>query len=242
LIQLSTPDAVGAAASTCGSIAELDERVIDCRACPRLVEWREQVAHEKRRAFADEHYWGRPVPAFGDPHAAILIVGLAPAAHGANRTGRMFTGDRSGDWLYAALFRAGLASQPTAVAVDDGLALHGVRITASVRCAPPANKPTPTERETCSPWLDADFRLTDARVLVALGSFAWTSALAALQRAGAPVPRPRPRFTHGAEVAVAEWTMIGSFHPSQQNTFTGKLTPAMLDAALERAKSLAWAA
>jgi uracil-DNA glycosylase family 4 len=197
------------------------------------------VAHEKRRAFADEQYWGKPVPGFGDERSSILIVGLAPAAHGANRTGRMFTGDRSGDWLYAALFRAGLASQPTSISANDGLSLRGVRITASVRCAPPANKPTPAERDTCSPWLDADLRLSSARVLIALGAFAWTSALTALVRAGASVPRPRPRFSHAAEVVVGDWTVIGSFHPSQQNTFTGKLTEPMLDAVFQRARQVA---
>ena len=197
------------------------------------------MAREKRRSFAAEEYWGRPVPGFGDRDARILVVGLAPAAHGANRTGRMFTGDRSGDWLYAALYRAGLANQPTSVSVDDLLTLSGVRITAAVRCAPPANQPTPAERDACAPWLDADLRLVPARVLVALGSFAWTAALAALARAGEAIPRPRPRFGHGAEVALGEWSLIGSFHPSQQNTFTGKLTEPMLDAVFSRAKGVA---
>jgi uracil-DNA glycosylase family 4 len=197
------------------------------------------VAREKRRAFADEHYWGRPVPGFGDPRAAILVVGLAPAAHGANRTGRMFTGDRSGDWLYAALYRAGLANQPTSTAADDGLALRGVRITAAVRCAPPANQPLPTERDTCAAWLDADLRLTGPRVVVALGSFAWSAALSALSRADLPVPRPRPKFGHAVEVTVGQVALIGSFHPSQQNTFTGKLTESMLDAVFDRSSQLA---
>jgi uracil-DNA glycosylase family 4 len=223
----------------CGSIDELDRVVSDCRACPRLVQWREQVAREKRRSFADQEYWGRPVPGFGDPHAAILVVGLAPAAHGANRTGRMFTGDRSGDWLYAALHRAGLANRPTSTSAGDGLTLHGVRITAAVRCAPPGNQPTPVERDTCAPWLDADLRLSGPRVLVALGSFAWSATLSALGRAGVTVPRPRPKFGHGAEVSIGERVVIGSFHPSQQNTFTGKLTEPMLDAVFERARDRA---
>ena len=234
-----TPDAVRTASDTCGSVDDLDTAVTECRACPRLVEWREKVAHEKRRSFADEAYWGRPLPGFGDPHAAILVVGLAPAAHGANRTGRMFTGDRSGDWLYAALYRAGLANQPTSVSAHDGLTLQAVRVTAAVRCAPPANQPSPTERDTCAPWLDADLRLTDPRVLVALGSFAWSAALAALSRGGASMPRPRPKFGHLAEVTIANWSLLGSFHPSQQNTFTGKLPEPMLDAVFVRARKLA---
>lgn len=200
--------------------------------------WREAVAREKRRSFADDDYWGRPVPGVGDARGQILVVGLAPAAHGANRTGRMFTGDRSGDWLYAALHRAGLANQPTSVSREDGLKLDGVRITAAVRCAPPQNQPTPEERDTCSPWLDADLRLTDPRVLVALGGFAWTAALGALARAGDEVPRPRPRFGHLAEVGVGARVVLGSFHPSQQNTFTGKLTEPMLDEVFARARLL----
>jgi len=202
------------------------------------VAWREAVAREKRRSFADDDYWGRPVPGVGDARGQILVVGLAPAAHGANRTGRMFTGDRSGDWLYAALHRAGLANQPTSVSREDGLKLDGVRITAAVRCAPPQNQPTPEERDTCSPWLDADLRLTDPRVLVALGGFAWTAALGALARAGDEVPRPRPRFGHLAEVGVGARVVLGSFHPSQQNTFTGKLTEPMLDEVFARARLL----
>jgi uracil-DNA glycosylase family 4 len=221
------------------TLADLDRLVSNCCACPRLVEWREAVAREKRRAFAGEQYWGRPVPGFGDPDASILIVGLAPAAHGANRTGRMFTGDRSGEWLYTALHRLGFANQATWEAADDGLELRGVRITAAVRCAPPANKPTTGERDTCAPWLDADLRLTPATVIVALGSFAWTAALAAIERSGTPMPRPRPRFGHGAEAVIGRWTIVGSFHPSQQNTFTGKLTEDMLDAVLIRARECA---
>lgn len=227
-------------ATTAASLSDLDRRIPTCQACPRLVKWREQVAREKRRAFADEVYWGRPVPGFGDPGAAILVVGLAPAAHGANRTGRMFTGDRSGDWLYASLHRCGLANQPISVSADDHLALSGVRITAAVRCAPPANRPTPAERDTCAPWLDSELRLLPAvRVVVALGSFGWTAALGALRRAGQPVPRPRPRFAHAAEVAVGTLTLLGSYHPSQQNTFTGLLTEPMLDAVFTRARALA---
>ncbi len=239
LTRLTTADEVRAAALASTDVRELDAIVTECRACPRLVAWREQVAEQKRRSFADDTYWGRPVPGFGDPQATVLIVGLAPAAHGANRTGRMFTGDRSGDWLYAALHRAGLANQATSVSANDGLRLKGVRITAAVRCAPPENKPTTDERDTCAHWFDADLRLTPARVLVALGSFAWAAALAAVARAGAPMPRPRPRFGHGAEAMVGDWQLIGSYHPSQQNTFTGKLTEPMLDAVFVRAKELA---
>ena len=239
LTRLTTVDDVRQAATATTSVSELDAIVTECRACPRLVAWREQVAVQKRRAFADETYWGRPVPGFGDPQAGVLIVGLAPAAHGANRTGRMFTGDRSGDWLYAALHRVGMANQPVSRSADDGLTLQGVRITAAVRCAPPENKPTTEERDACSAWLDADLRLTPARVLVALGSFAWAAALSAVARAGEAVPRPRPRFGHGAEAALGDWRLIGSYHPSQQNTFTGKLTKPMLDAVLTRAHELA---
>ncbi|MEO8105854.1 MAG: uracil-DNA glycosylase [Actinomycetes bacterium] len=202
--------------------------------------WREHVADVKRRSFADEDYWGRPVPGFGDAAPSILIVGLAPAAHGANRTGRMFTGDRSGDWLYAALHRAGFASQPTSTSIDDGLSLREVRITAAVRCAPPDNTPTPDEKATCAAWLDAELRLaTRAKVLVALGAIAWTASLTAVARAGIAIPRPRPRFGHGVEVDLDARTLIGSFHPSQQNTFTGRLTEDMLDSVLERARTLA---
>ena len=228
----------------------LQTRITRCRAGPRLVAWREEVAREKRAAFRDQAYWGRPVPAFGDPGARVLILGLAPAAHGANRTGRMFTGDRSGDWLYRALHRAGFANQPTSVTRDDGLELRGAFVTAAVRCAPPANKPTPAERDACRPWLEAELDLLAClRVGVALGSFAWTQALGAFAARGHAIPTPRPRFGHGAEVWLGRHgeaegrgtglTLIGSYHPSQQNTFTGKLTEAMFDAVWSRACDLA---
>jgi uracil-DNA glycosylase family 4 len=207
------------------------------------VAWREQVARERRAAFAGETYWGRPVPGFGDPAARVLLLGLAPAAHGANRTGRMFTGDRSGDFLYAALWRTGFASQPTSIARDDGLELHGAWITATVRCAPPANKPTPVERDTCLPWTITELGLLEqVRVIVCLGAFAWGGALQLLAASGGwdgPPPRPRPRFAHGGEVRAARQTLLGCFHPSQQNTFTGKLTEPMLDHVLIRARELA---
>ncbi len=223
------------------ALAELADQVTACRRCPRLVAWREEVARVKRRAFADQTYWGRPVPGFGDPQPRVLVVGLAPAAHGGNRTGRVFTGDRSGDWLFASLYRVGLANQPTSVSVDDGLELHGVRVLAAVRCAPPANKPTPAERDACAPWLDAELALVrpSLRVVVALGGFAWAAAFAALAHGGVdPVPSPRPRFGHGVEVAVGPVTVLGCYHPSQQNTFTGRLTEPMLDAVLRRAAAL----
>jgi uracil-DNA glycosylase family 4 len=222
------------------SLAALQAEIVECRRCPRLVEWRETVAREKRAAYRDWDYWARPVPAFGDPAARILIYGLAPAAHGANRTGRMFTGDRSGDFLYAALHRAGLANQPVAVSRDDGLELHGCWITAGVRCAPPANKPLPQEQSACEDWAARELPLLrDARVVICLGAIAWDSALRLRARIGGdPVPRPRPRFGHGAELPGAPWTLLGTYHPSQQNTFTGKLTPAMLDAVLARAQEL----
>jgi len=221
-------------------IEELNARVTSCRACPRLVEWREGVAADPPRRHRGEGYWARPVPGFGDPGAAILIVGLAPAAHGANRTGRMFTGDRSGEWLYAALYRAGLANQPTSVDAADGLRLRGAYISAIVRCAPPANKPTTAERDECIPYLVEELELLDGvRVIVGLGAFAWDGALRALARAGHATPRPKARFGHEAEAAVGPYTLVGSFHPSQQNTFTGKLTEPMLDAVFVRAKSLA---
>ncbi len=228
------------------TLVELQEPLIECRACPRLVAWREAVAAEKRAAFRDQEYWGRPVPSFGDPDARIVIVGLAPAAHGANRTGRMFTGDRSGDFLYAGLWRAKLASQPTSEHSGDGLTLSGVRITAPVKCAPPANKPTPEERRRCAPWLARELALLgeSAQVLIALGGFGWQALLETLAELGWLVPMPRPVFGHGAEVVLhapdgRAVTLLGCFHVSQQNTFTGRLTPDMLDAVLARAAELA---
>jgi uracil-DNA glycosylase family 4 len=220
---------------------ELQVRITACRRCPRLVRWREEIAREKRAAYRDEVYWGRPVPSFGDPDAGILVVGLAPAAHGANRTGRMFTGDRSGDWLYRALHRAGFASQPTSVQRDDGLRLTNVFVTAAVRCAPPANKPTPVERDACAPWLGAELDLMGGiRVVVTLGQFAWNQTLRILGERGVTVPRPRPRFGHGAEVRLPDGpVLLGSFHPSQQNTFTGKLTETMFDSVWTRAREIA---
>jgi uracil-DNA glycosylase family 4 len=226
------------------TVAELDRWVIDCRACPRLVAWREQVAEVRRAAFRDEEYWARPAPGFGDPGAPILVVGLAPAAHGANRTGRMFTGDRSGDFLFAALHRAGFASRPTSINRLDGMVLTGLRLTAPVHCAPPANVPTPDERRTCGPWLGRELELVSPRVVVALGGFGWQALLSTLGEQGWEVPRPRPRFAHGAEVRVSgpdarELTLLGCFHVSQQNTFTGRLNEPMLDAVLDRARELA---
>jgi uracil-DNA glycosylase len=216
-------------------LERLNHEVIECRRCPRLVSWREQVARDKRAAFRDQEYWGRPVPGFGDPNARLLILGLAPAAHGGNRTGRIFTGDRSGDWLFASLHRTGFANQPTSVARGDGLALRDCYITAPVKCAPPENKPTIQERANCAPWLQRELALLPAvRVVVALGSFAWDTALRHL----GPV-RPKPRFTHGAETALPQGQiLLGSFHVSQQNTQTGRLTEAMLDGVFVRAREL----
>lgn len=223
-------------ATGCGELQDLDAAVSVCRACPRLVEWRERVADERRRAFADEIYWGRPVPGWGDERPRVVIVGLAPAAHGGNRTGRIFTGDRSGDWLFAALYRAGLAVQPTSVHAGDGQRLVGARMLATVRCAPPANAPTPEERRTCEPWLVRELEIIrpHIRSVVALGSFAWQAAAGGLAQVGFAIPRPRPRFGHAAQVELphpdgGSVSLIGSYHPSQQNTFTGKLTATMLD-------------
>ncbi|WP_018155284.1 uracil-DNA glycosylase [Demetria terragena] len=233
-------DEVAQLATSAPDQATLDARISVCRACERLVDWREEVATTGRRAsFADQPYWGRPVPAFGDPKAPTLIVGLAPAANGANRTGRMFTGDRSGDWLYAALHRAGYASQPDSWASGDGLELHGIRIISAVRCAPPANKPTGEERSTCAPWLDRDLTLSlpYLRSIMALGSIGWNATLTAARRLGWDVPRPSPAFGHGAEVLLAvpdgrDVRLHGCYHVSQQNTFTGRLTESMLDAVI----------
>ncbi len=221
-------------------LTALEARVAECRMCSRLVGWRERVAREKRAAFSREEYWGRPVPGFGDPEARLLVVGLAPAAHGANRTGRMFTGDRSGDWLYRALHRAGFCNQPDSVRRGDGLELRDAFITAAVRCAPPANKPTPEEREACRPFLEKELDLLPrVRVMVTLGKFAFDQLWRILQARGEPLPRPRTPFGHGTEVEVREGlTLLASYHPSQQNTFTGTLTEGMFDAAWLRAREL----
>jgi uracil-DNA glycosylase family 4 len=219
------------------SLARLASEVASCTLCPRLVAWREAAAADPPRRYAGETYWARPLPGFGDPAAHLLVVGLAPAAHGGNRTGRIFTGDRSGDWLFAALHRAGYANQPTSTHAGDGLRLAGAYVAAVVRCAPPANRPTPVERDTCLPYLERELRLlAGVRVIVALGSFAWDGALAALRGAGFDVPRPKPKFGHGAEARCGPYVLLGCFHPSQQNTFTGKLTEPMIDAVLDRAR------
>ena len=218
----------------------LHREIVDCRACPRLVAWREEVARLKVKRFRDWTYWARPLPGFGDPHARLLIVGLAPAAHGGNRTGRMFTGDRSGDFLYAALHRAGFANQPTSVRRDDGLALRGAFITAPCRCAPPGNKPLPDELARCSVWLDREIALLqDVSVVLALGSIGWAAALSHFSRRGLAIPRPRPQFGHAAEAKIPGGpVLLGCYHVSQQNTNTGKLTAKMIDAVLARAKVL----
>jgi uracil-DNA glycosylase family 4 len=240
------PAAVRALARQAGSLAELAARESVCRACPRLVGWREQVAAERRRSYSAERYWGRPVPSWGDENAAILILGLAPAAHGGNRTGRIFTGDRSGDVLFAALWRCGLAARPDSVTAGDGQRLRGVRMTAAVRCAPPANKPTTAERDACMPWLAAELELTADRLaaIVCLGHFAWQAAWPQLATLGFAVPRPRPAFGHGVEVRLPRpggpaagrpLVVLGCYHPSQQNTFTGRVTGPMLDAVFHQA-------
>jgi len=223
------------AVSRPGALAALERRVVDCRRCPRLVAWREQVAREKRAAFRDQEYWGRPLPGFGDPAARVYILGLAPAAHGGNRTGRVFTGDRSADWLYGSLHRTGFANQPTSLHPGDGLRLDGAFVAAAVRCAPPANRPLPSERDNCLPYAGEELALLDGvRAIVCLGGFAWEAAARLLEL------RPRPRFGHGAEHAVADGrVLLGCYHPSQQNTFTGKLTEEMIDAVFSRARELA---
>jgi uracil-DNA glycosylase family 4 len=225
-----------------GELEALEREVVDCRRCPRLVQWREQVARERRAAFATEEYWGRPLPGFGDPAARVLILGLAPAAHGGNRTGRIFTGDRSGDWLFGSLWRTGFANQPTSVARDDGLTLRDCFVTAAVRCAPPANRPLPAERDNCMPYLVRELSaLERVGVIVCLGGFAWEVAFRALAALGVPTPKPRPRFGHGALVELEGWTLMGCYHPSQQNTFTGRLTEEMIDAVFTQARKLAGA-
>jgi uracil-DNA glycosylase len=232
-------------AGSAGSLSELAARESVCRACPRLVAWREQVATAKRRSFAEERYWGRPVPGWGADPARILIVGLAPAAHGGNRTGRIFTGDRSGDVLFASLWRCGLAARPTSVTAGDGQRLIGTRMSAAVRCAPPANKPTTSERDNCAPWLSAELAQlwADLRVIVSLGHFAWRAVWHQLAARGLPGPRPRPAFGHAAEVILpgsGGLLVLGCYHPSQQNTFTGRVTGSMLDAVFARARGYAW--
>jgi uracil-DNA glycosylase len=241
----SAAEVVGLAASS-PDLAELAAQQSVCRACPRLVAWREEVAVVRRKSFRDEPYWGRPVPGWGDPAPCILILGLAPAAHGGNRTGRVFTGDRSGDFLFASLYRCGLASQPTSVSAGDGQRLIGARMVAAVRCAPPENKPTPGERDTCAPWLAAELRLTapTVRVIVCLGGFAWQALWPVLGECGYETPRPRPAFGHGTEAHASgpdgtRLTLLGCYHPSQQNTFTGRVTPAMTDAIFHRAREVA---
>jgi uracil-DNA glycosylase len=225
---------------TIADLLELECEVISCRRCPRLVAWREEVARVKRAAYAGEEYWGRPLPGFGDPGARVLVLGLAPAAHGGNRTGRIFTGDRSGDWLFGSMYRTGFANQPTSVSRDDGLTLRDAYVTAAVRCAPPANKPLPSERDNCQPYLERELSLLESvSVIVTLGSFAWDAALRVTRALGEPVPQPRPKFGHGATTEVGRFTLLGSFHPSQQNTFTGKLTEPMIDAVFARARQLA---
>jgi uracil-DNA glycosylase len=246
-----TPVALGAAdvtelAGSAATLRELTARQSVCRACPRLVAWREQVAVTRRRAFRDERYWARPVPGWGSERPRLLIVGLAPAAHGGNRTGRIFTGDRSGDFLFASLYRCGLAEKPTSVAAGDGQRLLGARMMAAVRCAPPDNKPEPAERDACAPWLAAELRLVtaDLRVIVCLGGFAWQAIWPTMRSCGFALPRPRPAFGHGAEVRLASpqtpggVLLIGCYHPSQQNTFTGRVTPAMLDTIFARARDI----
>ena len=216
----------------------LEAEVVTCRACDRLVEWRERVGREKRRAYREWEYWARPIPGFGDPEARVLVLGLAPAAHGANRTGRVFTGDRSGDWLFAAMHRAGFASQPTSAHRDDGLVLRDAWVTAAVKCAPPENQPTNDERDRCHPYLLRELRaLPRLRAIVCLGKFGWDQAIRALRADGRPVPAPTPRFGHAAVASIGDrLTLIGSYHPSQQNTFTGRLTEPMLDEVFARAR------
>jgi uracil-DNA glycosylase family 4 len=231
---------VDTAAERRAGLAALTAEIVACRRCPRLVEWRERVAREKVARFRNETYWGRPVPGFGDQDARILIIGLAPAAHGGNRTGRVFTGDASGDFLFTAMYEVGLANQPIGRRADDGLELRDAYIAAAVRCAPPANKPLPSERDNCAPYLARELALLEnVRVIVPLGAYGWQAALRAVTGVSGHHPRPRPRFSHGAEVRVGSYTLVGTYHPSQQNTFTGRLTREMLVAVLARATALA---
>jgi uracil-DNA glycosylase family 4 len=241
-----SPSDVLRLAADAPSLSSVVARQSVCRACPRLVEWREQVAVERRRAFATEEYWGRPVPSWGDEDPRILIIGLAPAAHGGNRTGRIFTGDRSGDWLFASLYRVGLAAQPTSVHASDGQRLLHTRVAAPVRCAPPANKPTPAERTTCAPWLvkELEFIAPSVRSIVVLGGWGWQALWPALKSAGYAMPTPRTAFGHGVEVSLKSpdggtALLIGCYHPSQQNTFTGRVTEEMLDTIFTRARTYA---
>jgi uracil-DNA glycosylase family 4 len=228
------------AGTSANQLRALTHEIVACRACPRLVEWRERVADEKRAAFRDEPYWGRPVPGFGDPAARVLIVGLAPAAHGGNRTGRVFTGDRSGDWLFGSMYRVGFANQPTSIACDDGLELRDAYVAAAVRCAPPDNKPTPAERDRCLPYLERELSLLDrVRVVVVLGGFAYDAVARVLTACNSPLPIPRPKFAHGRVVHTARFAVVGCYHPSQQNTFTGRLTEPMLDDVFHTARDLA---
>ncbi len=234
------PDATPAGRARHDALAALAAEIAACRACPRLVAWREDAAANPPARFRGEDYWARPVPGFGDPDARILLLGLAPAKDGGNRTGRVFTGDRSGDFLFAALHRVGLANQPTSTGPDDGLQLRGAYVAAAVRCAPPANRPLTDERDRCAAYLRRELALlAEIRVIVALGAFAWEAALRATEATRGPLPRPRPRFGHGAEAPAGPCAILGTYHPSQQNTFTGRLTPAMLDAVLVRARGLA---
>jgi uracil-DNA glycosylase family 4 len=226
--------------SSPNELATLATEIHACHLCPRLVEWRKERAADPPRRFRGEEYWARPLDGVGDPAARVAIVGLAPAAHGANRTGRMFTGDRSGEWLYAALHRAGFANRAASEHRDDGLRLRDAYVTAVVRCAPPANRPTPEERDRCLPYLERELELlAECRTIVALGAFAWDGALRAIRALGGEVPKPRPRFGHGAETRAGRWALLGCYHPSQQNTFTGRLTEPMLDRVLEQARELA---
>lgn len=241
MAEAKSPAGVRRLAGRAASLDDLDDGVACCRACPRLVAWREKVAVEKRASFAADTYWGRPAPGFGPVDARIAVLGLAPAAHGANRTGRVFTGDRSGDWLFASMHRTGLANQALSVNADDGLALIDTRIVAAVRCAPPENKPTPAERDTCQPWLVRELELIrpTLKVVVVLGGFGWAALWPALEAIQIKTPKPRPKFGHGVEIDVAGLTILGCFHPSQQNTFTGRLTEPMTDGIFQRAAKIA---